>query len=57
MQFIVMLIWRIRPVGQLGGFVYGRAVSTFERPRSKCDIKVPESELLTKLEAEKLNSE
>ncbi|KAJ5785336.1 uncharacterized protein N7503_010548 [Penicillium pulvis] len=44
---------KLRPVAQLGGVSYGRVVSTFERPRSKWDVEVPKSELLTRLDKSK----
>ncbi|KAJ5993539.1 nitrilotriacetate monooxygenase component B [Penicillium sp. IBT 35674x] len=44
---------KLRPVAQLGGVSYGRVVSTFERPRSKWDVEVPKSELLTRLNKSK----
>lgn len=44
---------KLRPVAQLGGVSYGRIVSTFEKPRSKWDVEVPKSELLTRLDKSK----
>jgi flavin reductase (DIM6/NTAB) family NADH-FMN oxidoreductase RutF len=44
---------KLRPVAQLGGVSYGRVVSTFERPRSKWDVELPKSELLTRLDKDR----
>lgn len=52
-----VVLGKLRPVAQLGGVSYGRIVSTFERPRSKWHVEVPKSELLTKLDAQKSDTE
>ncbi|KAF7164543.1 hypothetical protein CNMCM5623_009040 [Aspergillus felis] len=41
---------KLRPLGQLGGILYGRVSSTFEQPRRRWDDERPKSQLLAGLE-------
>ena len=48
---------KLRPLGQLGGISYGRVTSTFEQPRRRWKEEHPKSEVLSRLEDSKRETE
>ena len=48
---------KLRPLGQLGGILYGRVTSTFEQPRRRWNEEYPKSEVLSRLEESKPRTE